>query len=91
MVLALHYTLLAFLKSPTRHQTRANFLRTGLMLWFGKRHQNRQEVLSIVIRFVLGVGLVLVILTGYNKTVFGNLLVSTWLIPIVVLVYTIGT
>jgi hypothetical protein len=65
----------------------------GIMYWFGKKHKNRGEIVSGFVRVLAGIGLALVSICYYtsNTTVIGTFMSSPMMIPLVVIVYLLGT
>ena len=64
----------------------------GLMFCFGKRNKSRYEWVSIALRIVAGIALGLVLLTLLRGGQAGsNIVQANWTIPIVLLIYAVGT
>jgi len=61
----------------------------GVLYWFGKTHKSRWEYGSIAVRISAGIGLSLVSIS-YLFSTSGNLFMSPWMIPMVVIIYFIG-
>jgi hypothetical protein len=61
----------------------------GVLYWFGKTHKSRWEYGSIAVRISVGIGLSLVSIS-YLFSTSGNLFMSPWMIPMVVIIYFIG-
>lgn len=62
----------------------------GIMYWFGKKHKTSGEIVSGFVRVLAGIGLALVS-TSYYTAVIGSLMRSPMMIPLVVIVYLLGT
>ena len=72
----------------------------GVMYWFGKRHKSRFEWASLFMRLITGLTLALLILIQYLPhgesngepvDAASNILLTSWTIPIVLLLYSFGT
>ena len=72
----------------------------GIMYWFGKRHKSRFEWASLFMRLITGLTLVLLVLIQYLQTgetdgvetnAASDILLASWTIPIVLILYSLGT
>ncbi len=62
----------------------------GVLYWCGKRHIAWAEMASVVTRFSAGIGLCLLPVIHTNTVAFRNYILSSWLIPTVVLTFFVG-
>jgi hypothetical protein len=61
----------------------------SVMYYFGKTHKTRHEIISILARFIVGVGLALLTTMGVSpdEKVFSAFFLSAWILPTVTLCY----
>lgn len=61
----------------------------SVMYYFGKTHKTRHEIISIVVRFIVGAGLALLttMIVSPGSKVFGAFFLSPWILPTVTLCY----